>query len=170
MTKTPPSEERLAQVLRWVMETSNQQAIASADWLARDINDQCNSAVDLLISDHTTLVQLRQAKSVFKTMRIVGETSADRRIGARLYAASIAAGLVRFNQRISRQSNRALLRGFTGLLNDRRMSSNLRDLAGMALCMLKDQKPEFEPKQDIESDPCDNGEFDNVPALEPDDD
>jgi len=157
MTKKPPSEERLAMILRWAMESSNQPAMASADWLAGDIDDRCSSAADLLLNEQTTLIQLRQAKSVFKTMRIVGETPADRRIGARMYAASIAAGLVRHNERISRQSNRALLRGFTALLNDRRMPGNLRDLAGMALCVLK----ELPSTSDQTSD--------EIPALDPDD-
>ncbi len=157
MTKKPPSDERLARILRWAMESSSQPAMAAADWLACDIDDRCNSAADLLLSEQTTLIQLRQAKSVFKTMRIVGETPADRRIGARLYAASIAAGLVRHNERISRQSNRALYRGFSALLNDRRMPNNLRDLAGMALCVLKQQQPTLEQTPD------------GIPSLEIDD-
>ncbi|MCI0362902.1 MAG: hypothetical protein L0219_03420, partial [Phycisphaerales bacterium] len=82
--------------------------------------------------------QVRQAKAVFKTMRIVGEKSADRRIGARMYAAAIAAGLVRHGRLISTQSNPALTRAFQSLLDDRRMPLVLRDLAGMALCALKE--------------------------------
>jgi hypothetical protein len=71
-------------------------------------------------------------------MRIVGEKSADRRIGARMYAAAIAAGMVRFGRKVSTQSDAALRKGFQGLLDDRRMPGPLRDLAGLALCSLKD--------------------------------
>ena len=80
--------------------------------------------------------KINAAKDAFKTMRIVGETKADRSIGARLYAAAIAAGLVHHDQRISRQSDAALRRAFTGLNDDADMPQPLRNLAASALVRL----------------------------------
>lgn len=130
--------KQMSDALRWALDSMHQPAMASADWLARDIDPAHPTVVDLLTNPSITLDQVRQAKSVFKTMRIVGEKSADRRVGARMYAAAIAAGIVRFGRKVSTQSDAALKRGFQGLLDDRRMPMPLRDLAGMALCSLKD--------------------------------
>ena len=79
---------------------------------------------------------LKKAKDVYKTMRILGETAADRRLAARLYAASIGAALVRHDQRISRQSDSALKRGLQSLHEDAEVPDPLLQLAGTALCAL----------------------------------
>ena len=134
----PPAS--VGEALRWAIDALQQPAMAAADWLARDIDPTQPTAVSLLTNPKITLTQVRQAKTVFKTMRIVGEKSADRRIGARMYAASIAAALVFHGKRISAQSDRALKKGFQGVLDDRRMPMPLRDLAGKALCVLNDLK------------------------------
>jgi hypothetical protein len=126
----------MGDALQWAIDALHQPAMASADWLARDIDPSHPSATSLLTNVTVTLEQIRQAKAAYKTMRIVGEKAADRRIGARMYAAAIAAGLVRFNRKISTQSDEALRRGFQGLLDDRKMPQPLRDLAGKALCVL----------------------------------
>jgi hypothetical protein len=127
---------QLGEALRWAIDSSMDPAMASADWLATDMSGSRDSAIALLTDPSVTIAQLLRAKDVYKTMRIVGETSADRRLGARLYAAAIAAGLVRHGQRISSQSDAALRRAFQGLLDDTGMSQRLRDLAGQALCHL----------------------------------
>ena len=129
---------QLGETLRWALDMSADPAMASADWLAADIDPTQSSAAALLTNANITLSQLRKAKSAFKTMRIVGETAADRRVGARLYAASIAAGLVWHGRRISRQSESALKRAFKSLLDDERMPAGLRDMAGKALCVLEE--------------------------------
>ena len=129
---------QLNDALRWALEAMQSPSIASADWLAMDIDPHAPSAAALLCDPNITLDQVRKAKSVFKTMRIVGETSADRRIGARMYAAAIAAGILRHGRRVSRQSDRAIIRGLEGLLDDRRMPPELNQLAGMALCVIRD--------------------------------
>ena len=127
---------QLGEALRWAINSSMDPAMASADWLAMDINGSRDSAVALLTDPSVSIDQLNKAKSAYKTMRIVGETSADRRLGARLYAAAIAAGLVWHGQRISTQSDAAMRRAFQGLLDDTSMVPRLRDLAGQALCHL----------------------------------
>jgi len=129
---------QLSDTLRWALDMSADPAMASADWLAADIDPTQTSAVGLLTESAVTLAQLRKAKNAFKTMRIVGETAADRRVGARLYAASIAAGLVWHGKRISRQSASALEKAFKSLLDDESMPQPLRDIAGKALCVLEE--------------------------------
>lgn len=125
------------EALRWALDAMQSPSLAAADWLARDIDPNVNTAAELLGNPAITMAQVRQAKTVFKTMRIVGEKSADRRVGARLYAAAIAAGLARHGKKITVQSDAALHRAFKALLDDRRMPLPLRDLAGMALCALE---------------------------------
>ena len=130
---SPLLTEHISEALRSALEVVGDPALAAADWLARDIDPTKPSAVALLTDPDVSLENLRKAKSVFKTMRILGETSADRRLAARLYAAAIAAALARYNQRVSRQSNEALLRGLRSLLEDDQMPDRLRKLAGSAL-------------------------------------
>ena len=134
------SSSMQGQALQWALDVMHEPAMAAADWLARDIDPSQPSAVALLTNPDITLAQIRQAKSVFKTMRIVGEKAADRRTGARMYAVAIAAALVRFGEKISTQSNDALDRGFQGVINDRRMPEEFRNMAGKAICVLRDLK------------------------------
>lgn len=136
-----PSREHLAQAMRWAMESSSNPAMASADWLVADIDPAQQSAVSMLSNPEVELRHLQKAKSVFKTMRIVGETPADRHIGARLYAASIAAALARHGKRISTQSERALRRGFQSLLDDPDLPDSLRELGGLGLVVLEGLNP-----------------------------
>jgi hypothetical protein len=129
-----------ADALRWALDAMHHPALAAADWLALDIDPDAADAAGLLCNPRITMMQVRQAKAVFKTMRIVGEKSADRRVGARLYAAAIAAGLVRHKKKITTQSDAALKRAFQALLDDRRMPQSIRDLAGMGLCALDERR------------------------------
>ena len=125
--------EQLSDALRWAVEASADPAMAAADWLARDIDPSHPTAVRLLTEPDVGLDNLTRAKDAYKTMRLLGETSADRGLAARLYAASIAAGLVHHGRRISRQSDSALHRGLRSLQDDDRMPEPLRRLAGSAL-------------------------------------
>ncbi len=119
--------------LRVALESTLDPAVAAADWLARDIDPDRESAEDLLADPKVSLKSLQRAKAVYKTMRILGETAADRRIAARLYAAAIAAGLVRHDQRITSQSEAALRRGLKSLADDAGMPARLRELAARAM-------------------------------------
>lgn len=127
---------RLSESMRWALAVNGDAAMAAADWLAADIDNGYESATALLVDADASLEKINAAKDAFKTMRIVGETKADRSIGARLYAAAIAAGLVHHDQRISRQSDAALRRAFTGLNDDADMPQPLRNLAASALVRL----------------------------------
>ncbi len=128
--------ERLTDVLRSAVEASVDPAMAAADWLARDIDPTRSSAIELLTDPDVDAETLAKAKDVYKTMRILGETSADRRLAARLYAAAIAAALVHHGRRISRQSLPALTRALRSLHEDVEAAEPLRHLAGTALCKL----------------------------------
>ena len=89
----------------------------------------------------TTLEQLEQTKNVFKTMRMIGETAEERRLAARLYAASIAAAIVHHDARISRQSDQALHRALSRLAGDVGCPDPLRPLIRRALRTLKPAPP-----------------------------
>ncbi len=128
----------MTDVLRSAVEASVDPAMAAADWLARDIDPTRNSAIELLTDPDVDANTLAKAKDVYKTMRILGETSADRRLAARLYAAAIAAAMVRHRLSISRQSKAALRRALKTLQEDAEAPEPLRHLAGTALCHLMD--------------------------------
>jgi hypothetical protein len=136
---SPPGETSMVAALRWALEASLDPAMATADWLAQDIDPRAAGAVALLTSQHTPLEHLRKAKSSFKTMRLVGETRADRRLGARLYLAAIAAARVHHGAAISRQSEKALARALESLLEDQHAPQPLRSLAGMALSAMRQE-------------------------------
>ena len=130
------TRKRLSDALRSAVESTVDPAMAAADWLARDIDPDRTSAIDLLTDSAASLETLQKAKDVYKTMRILGETPTDRRLAARLYAASIGAALVVHGTRISRQSDAALKRGLISLQDDAEAPDPLRKLAGTALCAL----------------------------------
>ena len=128
--------QRISDAIRSAVEVTIDPAMAAADWLARDIDPHRPSAVALLTDPESPLEALKKAKDAYKTMRILGETSADRRLAARLYAATIAAAIAHHGRRISRQSDTALQRGLRSLVEDDTMPDPLRELAGKALCVL----------------------------------
>lgn len=140
--------ETVCDAFRWALDSLYHPAMAAADWLAQDIDPQQPSATAMLTSPNVTLEQLRQAKDVYKTMRIIGEKSADRRVGARMYAAAIAAGLVRFDKKVSHQNDAALKRAFVSLLDDARMPGPLRELAGEALNIMNRRDAFRAPSQE----------------------
>jgi hypothetical protein len=135
------TETRMSEAIRWALETSTDPSVAAADWLARDIDSQYSSAVALVTDPNIPLEHLKRAKSAFKTMRVVGETANDRRLGGRLYVAAIAAAIVRHNERITTQSDAALKRAMESLESDTTMPESLRGLAGLALCVVNQAAP-----------------------------
>lgn len=132
------SSSSIHDALRWAIEEHKDPSMASADWLVRDIDPEAASAVALLTDEATTLAHLKLAKDAFKTMRIVGETASDRSLASRLYCAAIAAAMVRHGERISRQSDRAMLKGLEGMARDAQVAVELRDLAREALLVMRE--------------------------------
>ena len=137
MTPAQRLADSMSHTLRWVLESASDPAVAAANWLARDVDPAYDSAVAMLSDPGVGLETLRRAKDVYKTMRIVGESAADRRLGARLYAGAIAAAIVRHDTRISSQSDAALHRGLAGLVEDQTIPDPLRTIAGTAICRLR---------------------------------
>ena len=130
------TRQQLSDVLRSAMDVSADPAMAAANWLAQDIDPRRSTVVELLTDTGVSVENLRKAKDVYKTMRILGESSTDRRVAARLYAATIGAGLIHHRKRISRQSDAALKRGLEALQADMDMPQSLRRLAETGLIML----------------------------------
>ncbi len=118
---------------RWALDASADPSRAAADWLAREIVPNARDAAAAVASTQTTLEQVAALKTAFKALRTGAATPAERNRAARLYAATIAAGLVRFGVRISRQSDGALRKAFAALRDDASCEEPLRDLATVAL-------------------------------------
>ncbi len=114
-------------------DDADPDASAAADLIARDILPDASSAAELVSSPFISLAQLRTAKSAFKMLRVVGETAAERRLGAELYAVAIGAALVFHGTRITEQSNRALRQGLRAAVNDRQLPELVRETARLAL-------------------------------------
>lgn len=130
------SANDMSRALRWALDAGGDSATAAADWLATDIDPNAPSAVALVTASDVAIDQLEAAKSAYKTMRVVGETAADRRMGGRLYLAAIAAALVHHERRISGQSDRALRNGLKAMVDDPEAAPALRELAARALVRL----------------------------------
>ncbi|MCH7547821.1 MAG: hypothetical protein IID30_15595 [Planctomycetes bacterium] len=129
--------EQLGEALRWALELTNNPSTAAADWLARDLDPTKATAQELLSDGNISLDTLKKAKNAFKTMRIVGEHAADRRLGGRMYLAAIAAGIVYHNARISTQSDGALLKALKEFIRDDGMPEELRELADLAFLSIQ---------------------------------
>jgi cell fate (sporulation/competence/biofilm development) regulator YlbF (YheA/YmcA/DUF963 family) len=104
-----------------------------ANWLVRDALENKSDAVTALTSAETTLDEFRTLKRVFKQLRVQGETVSDRRLGARLYAISIASAFVFHDRIITTQSSERLIRAFTDLRTDTQLPGPLHAVAERAL-------------------------------------
>jgi len=127
------SSDQSMDAILWAIDDACDASMASADWLARDIDPNAQSAVRMLTSPDTSIDRLKQAKAAYKTMRIVGETPKDRRVGARMYLASIAAALLFHDTRITTQSSDAIRRSLQKMQKDESTDFKLRELAERAL-------------------------------------
>jgi hypothetical protein len=128
---------RIALALQWAIEATGDPALAAADWLARDLSPRHAGAFALLADPSASLDELRRAKTVFKTMRVMGETPADRDLAARLYAATIAAALVHHGERISTQNDASVIRALSSLELDAALPDSIRHVASLALQRLQ---------------------------------
>jgi hypothetical protein len=136
-TTSGADRSHLSDVIRWALEVDDRPEVAAANWLARDIDPTCETAVELLTRSGVPLEHRKQAKQAFKTMRMIGETPADRRLGGQLYLAAIASALVHDGSSISRQSNAALVRALKRMIVDSSVKNDLRVLAKRALAVLE---------------------------------
>ena len=114
------------------METDAEPMFMIADWLVKDTLGTTEDAKTILTSKTTSLGDLKRLKTIFKHLRIEGETTADRRLGARLYATTIASGLVFHEQLISDQSIPRLIQAFIDLEEDGNLPNVIRNVARQA--------------------------------------
>jgi len=137
---------RIALALQWAIEATGDPALGAADWLVRDLSPRHAGAFALLADPAATLEELRRAKTVFKTMRVMGETPGDRDLAARLYAATIAAALVHHGERISTQNDASVMRALSSLELDAALPDSIRHVASLALQRL--QRGSITPRGD----------------------
>lgn len=123
----------MRQPIEWAMETDVDPFFMLANWLVRDALENKSDAVTALTSAETTLDEFRTLKRVFKQLRVQGETVSDRRLGARLYAISIASAFVFHDRIITTQSSERLIRAFTDLRTDTQLPGPLHAVAERAL-------------------------------------
>ncbi len=126
----------LPAAFHWALDANADPSQAAADWLSREIVPTAPNAAAAIASSTSTLEQIIALKIAFKALRSGAVLAPERNLAARLYAATIAAGFVRFGVRISRQNDGALRRAFSHLRDDDRCDESLRDLAIVALTRL----------------------------------
>ena len=115
------------------METDHDPSLVIADWLVKDVLNVNATATTVLTSRSTSKDDFMKLKTVFKHLRIEGETTVDRRLGAKLYATTIAGGLVFHQQLISQQAPARIMQAFIDLENDDQMPDAIRSLAMKAI-------------------------------------
>lgn len=127
------SSPQLGDTLRWAFELDTSPALAGATWLTREIVPDARDPFEAIVASTTTVEALEQLKGAYKMLRTTGATAAERSLAARLYAATIAAALVRHGQLITSQRGEALARAFSELEADTTMTDAIRAIAAQAL-------------------------------------
>jgi hypothetical protein len=128
-----PGSSQFGASLGWAMDNFKDEALAAVNWLVSDIDPSYDSALQMVTDATVPLDTLVRSKEAFKVMRMMGETTADRRIAARFYAAVIAVALARHDVRISTQSTSALKRGFESLQSDVLLNRVMRETTLIAI-------------------------------------
>ena len=116
-----PSQSGIDHPIEWAMETDHDPYFMIANWLVRDLMNSKVDATTVLTSEDTSESDLLKLKTIFKHLRVEGETTADRRLGAKLYATTIASGLVFHQKLISEQSPTRIMQAFIDLENDEQL-------------------------------------------------
>ncbi|MCA9286177.1 MAG: hypothetical protein KDA22_13210 [Phycisphaerales bacterium] len=141
----PDPQEALRAPLHWALDSGADPHLAAANWLARDLAPGTPDAITLVSDPTTPLATLALAKEAFKTMRLVGDSARDRRLGGNLYLAAIASALVHHGARISSQSDATLRRALQRLREDDAQPPRLRLVAESALACLPPRSPKTRP-------------------------
>ncbi len=124
--------QALGNTLRWAFELNESPAIAGATFLTREIIPGARDPFDAITNGAATVRQLEDLKNAYKMLRTTGATAPERSLAARLYAATIAAAIVRHGAMITRQTPFALARAFEELAGDPDMPERIRDLGSLA--------------------------------------
>ena len=131
------SKTNIQHPIEWAMETDLDPFFMLANWLVCDAIPGSVDAVSTLTSPDTSLSDFRTLKRLFKHLRVEGETPADRRLGAHLYAATIAGALVFHNRLITVQSKQRLTRAFDELSQAEDLPDELTEMSRKALTALE---------------------------------
>jgi hypothetical protein len=126
---------KLSDTLRWAFELDQSPALAGAMWLTQEIVPHAKDPFDAILAPSTSLDALKELKNAYKMLRTSGMSAAERSLAARLYAATIAAALVRYKTPISTQTPATLQRAFVDLAGDADMPERLREVATLAIDM-----------------------------------
>lgn len=125
--------QSLGDTLRWAFDLEHSPALAGAGFLTREIIPGAKDPFEAIAGGETTLQQLEDLKNAYKLLRTTGATAPERSLAARLYAATIAAALVRHGAMISRQTPFALAKAFEELSADLEMPERIRDIGSLAI-------------------------------------
>jgi hypothetical protein len=126
---------KLGDTLRWAFELDQSPALAGAMWLTQEIVPHAKDPFEAILAPSTSLDALKELKNAYKMLRTSGMSAAERSLAARLYAATIAAALVRYKTQISTQTPATLQRAFADLAGDADMPERLREIATLAIDM-----------------------------------
>ena len=133
----------LSDSLRWALAIGSEPEHSAVDWLSAElVPDRPNAVAAICLADPNPVEDLRRLrllKSGFKTLRLSGEHSTHRRLAARHYAATIAAGVVRHGCWITRQRPDRLLSALQDLVADDTMDDALREIAKDAISAANDR-------------------------------
>lgn len=133
----PGAVDPLSDSLRWALALGADPSQSPIDWIAVELDSDSIDAADAICRSlpdaEQDLDRLQLLKSGFKSLRLSGETGADRRIAARYYAATIAAGVVRHKTWITEQRKERVTTAIKDLHEDESMPDSLRVLARGAL-------------------------------------
>jgi hypothetical protein len=127
------SAPQLGDTLRWAFELDASPTLSGATWLTREIVPGARDPFEAIVAPTTSIDALEQLKGAYKMLRTTGTTAAERSLAARLYAATIAAALVRSGRLITSQRGEALLRAFMDLEADATMNEAIRSIASQAI-------------------------------------
>ena len=133
-----PSQSGIDHPIEWAMETDHDPYFMIANWLVRDLMNSKVDATTVLTSEDTSESDLLKLKTIFKHLRVEGETTADRRLGAKLYATTIASGLVFHQKLISEQSPTRIMQAFIDIQNDDQLPKSIRSVAEQAIEVMPD--------------------------------
>lgn len=133
----------LSDSLRWALALGTEPERAMVDWLAVELVPGSRDAVDAITGPaedpEADRRRLDLLKSGFKSLRVGAESSSDRRLAARCYAATIAAGVVRHGRWITTQRPEKALEAIRDLETDEEIGTPLRELASAAIARVANE-------------------------------
>ena len=139
----------LSDSLRWALALGSEPERAMVDWLPIELVPGATSAVDAITrpadDSDADRRRLDLLKSGFKSLRIGAESSSDRRLAARCYAATIAAGIVRHGCWITTQRPEKAIEAIRDLESDDEIGTPLREVAAAALSRITNEVIEGSP-------------------------